>query len=297
MRGTLNAQRQVGGIFSLIDSRETTGNVFYVNSSTGSDVAGNGQNPDAPFATINYAVTQCTDNNGDLIIVMPGHTETIIAAGGITVDKIGVKIVGIGRGRNRPVINYTTSAAGTFLVSAANAWIENVVFKPLGVASVVTAVSVTAADATFNLCEFELANGTNQAVAGITTTAAADRLTVQNCKFHGSNNAGTNAALVIVGGDSHFIFNNVFQGAYGQTVGAISQITTTTTNCIIQFNYIQNFTAGATKAITMTASSTGQISDNNMQILSGTAPITGAAMSWVGCNYYAATIATAGTLI
>jgi hypothetical protein len=34
-----------------------------------------------------------------------------------------------------------------------------------------------------------------------------------------------------------------------------------------------------------------------MQVLTGTAPIVGAAMSWVGRNYYAATIATAGTLI
>lgn len=45
------------------------------------------------------------------------------------------------------------------------------------------------------------------------------------------------------------------------------------------------------------AGSTGMISDNRMQILSGTAPITAAGMSWVGGNYYAAALATAGTLI
>ena len=47
----------------------------------------------------------------------------------------------------------------------------------------------------------------------------------------------------------------------------------------------------------MLTGSTGQISGNQMQILSGTAPITGDAMAWVGNNYYAAAIATAGTLI
>jgi hypothetical protein len=47
-----------------------------------------------------------------------------------------------------------------------------------------------------------------------------------------------------------------------------------------------------------TASSTGQIAGNAMQILGGgTAPITGAAMSWVGPDYYASTIATGSTLV
>jgi hypothetical protein len=275
------------------------GNVFFVNSasSKAADTAGSGYSPEAPFATLAFAITQATASNDDVIVLLPGHSETLTAAGAVTVSKAGLRIVGLGTGRVRPVINYTTSTAASFDITAANVRVENVVFKPLGIDAVVAAVNVSAADAQFINCEFELANATNQAVLGILTTASADRLLVQDCFFHGSTDAGTTAAVCLVGGDSIRLLNNVFTGAYSSGVGAIQQITTSTTNCIVRDNLVQNFTASCTKAMVFTASSTGQISGNRMQILSGTAPITGAAISWVGGNYYAAAVATAGTLI
>ena len=60
------------------------GNVFWVDSGAGSN--GNKGTFARPFATIDYAIGQCTANNGDLIMVMPGHTETVTAAAGIAVD-------------------------------------------------------------------------------------------------------------------------------------------------------------------------------------------------------------------
>lgn len=285
-----------GSLSSYADGR-AMGNVLFVNSATGTDSAGYGFSPEAPFASIAYAVGQATATNDDLILVLPGHTETITAAAGVAVSKAGLTIRGLGRGRARPVVNYTTSTAASFDVTAANVTIENVVFKPLGVDAVAAAVNVQAADCSIVGCEFELANATNQAVLGILTTSAASRMLVQDCFFHGTTDAGTTAAITIVGGDAIRLVNNVFQGAYSSGVGAVQQITTTTTNCVVRDNVIQNLTASCTKALTFTSSSTGQISRNYMQILSGTAPITGAAMSWVGGNYYAAVIATAGTLI
>jgi hypothetical protein len=115
--------------------------------------------------------------------------------------------------------------------------------------------------------------------------------------FHGTNNAGNTSAITIVGGTDIQIVQNTFFGAYTSGIGAINQITTTTVNCRVYDNTIQNYTASNTKAMVFTSASTGQIGSNKMQILSGTAPITGAAMSWTGGNSYAATIATAGTAI
>jgi hypothetical protein len=274
-----------------------TGNVFWVNSGTGSDTAGQGFSPEQPFASIAFAITQCTANNNDLILVMANHTETIIAAAGVNVNVAGVTIRGLGTGRQRGSVTYTTSANASFDVNSAGCVIDNLTFIGTGVASVTAMLNVKAADCTITRCEFEHANGTNQAVDVIVTTSAANRLWVWDCFFHGSNNAGTNHAISIVGGDAIEISNCLFQGAYHISQGVVRTVTTDATNMWISYNTIQNQTASNTKAVVLTASTTGNISGNFVQILSGTAPFTGAAMSWVGQNYYANTIATAGTLI
>jgi len=297
-RTALNSRQNPGGLFAVEDSGLSTGTRFYVCSVTGTDAAGFGFGPDTPVATLKYALANLpTASKGDTIYLMEGHTEACIAAHTILCNVAGVNIIGIGKGRLRPVITYTTAAAASFDVTAANVYIKNVVFSAVGVAAVTAAVNVQAADCTFDTCEFELANATNQAALGILTTAAANRLTVTNCFFHRTANAGTAAAIQIVGGDSIRIVNNIFFGAYTSGIGAINNITTATTNCQVGYNNINNITAGCTKALVFVASSSGQINDNNFQILSGTAPITGAGMSWVGYNAYAATIATGTTLV
>jgi hypothetical protein len=297
MRNAFFSQQQPGGIFTVTDNRFTTGNIFYVNSATGTDAAGYGQNPDAPFKTINFASTQCTADNGDFIYVMPGHAETSGAAGGITLGVNGVTVVGLGNGRKRPVLAFSTANTATIAITGNNVTLQNLVVDCTGFAAIAAPVSVTGTDCTVSGCEFVVNNATNKAVCAILTTAAANRLTVQNSYFRGTSDAGVEAAVIIVGGDGHVIQNNRFIGAYSSGVGAIENKTTACTNTIVWGNTINNLTASCTKAMVFAAASTGQISENLMQILSGTAPITGAAMSFVGANYYSATIATAGTLI
>src|SRR6185436_14827350 len=77
----------------------TFGNVFYVHSVSGSD-SDSGTSPVAAKATLAAAIALCTANNGDVIFVLPGHSETLTAA--ITVNKAGISIVGLGQGLVRP---------------------------------------------------------------------------------------------------------------------------------------------------------------------------------------------------
>ena len=95
-RTELFARRQVGGMFTVVNNSMTTGNIFFVHSGTGTNGAGYGQNPDAPVASIDYAVGLCTANQGDRIYVMPGHVETVATASGLAADVAGVEIIGIG---------------------------------------------------------------------------------------------------------------------------------------------------------------------------------------------------------
>lgn len=273
------------------------GNVFWVDSVTGTNAAGYGSSPASPVASIDYAVGLCTADNGDAIMVAPGHVETVTAAAGLALDVAGVTVRGLGKGRQRGRINYTTAVGASVDITAARVAIENLTFTPIGVDAVTAAVNISAADVTLTGCEFELANATNQATLGVLTTAAADRLRIEGCHFHGTGDAGTAAAVRIVGGDSIVIRDNIFHGAYTTTLGAIDNATTACTGAQIINNAINNLTASSAKCMTFQSGSTGQIRENTMQVLTGTAPIAGAAMSWVGRNYYAATIATAGTLI
>jgi len=97
----------------------TTGTTRYV-SSTHANKSDNNSGIDAnqPIATVDAAIGKCTASVGDVIILMPGHAETVTATS-IALDVAGVTIVGLGYGLNRPVFTFGAAAA-TITVSAAN---------------------------------------------------------------------------------------------------------------------------------------------------------------------------------
>lgn len=111
------------------------GQIFYVNSTTviaDGGIGGANGNPGTyqkPFATIAYAITRCKANRGDIILVMPGHTETVTAAGTIAASVAGVSIIGLGNGNKRPTITLNTAATASITVSAANVTFKNIIFS------------------------------------------------------------------------------------------------------------------------------------------------------------------------
>lgn len=268
---------------------------FVCNATTGNSNSNSGFDPAAPLATIDYAMGLCTAGKGDVIVVLPGHIESVPTASAITCDVAGVAIIGIGFGRNRPRLNWTTATSATVVISAANVTWANFVFDLTGIDAVATGFTISGADCTIADCEFEVADSGGQAVLGITTTAGADRLTLTRNNFHGSADAGNTSVLSIVGGDNIRIIDNDFIAASGASAGVIANATTDSTNLIIHNNRIANRTASSTKAIVLTSSSTGFITNNRISILSGTAPLTAAAMNVAGNNYSAAAGVTAGT--
>jgi len=110
------------------------GKVFFVNNSsvyasTDDGVAG-ADTPSAgtyqrPFASIYYAVQQCTASRGDIIFVMPGHAETIADATTLILSTAGVAIVGLGTGSLRPTLTFTAAAAN-IPITAANVSVHNI---------------------------------------------------------------------------------------------------------------------------------------------------------------------------
>jgi hypothetical protein len=173
----LFVRKQSGGMFSVVNESLTTGNIFFVNSATGTDAAGYGQNPDAPCDTLDYAIGLCTANNGDRIYVMPAHAETVIAAGAIAADVAGVEIIGLGQGTDRPEFTFGTDNAASVAISAANVSIRNIV----GIGNkdgLTNPINVTGANCSLDI-EWQDTSSTVEAVRAVLATAAANF----NCKI------------------------------------------------------------------------------------------------------------------
>jgi hypothetical protein len=155
------------------------GQVFWVNSTNvlasdgvlGSDVPAAGTYQ-RPYATIDYAIGQCTANRGDIIMVMPGHTETVSAAGGITMDVAGVAVVGLGTGSLRPTITLDTASTATIAMSAANTTFKNCIFSA-AFADIAEAITPSATNITIEDCDF-VAAATNQNFLSIMDTGTTD---------------------------------------------------------------------------------------------------------------------------
>jgi hypothetical protein len=155
------------------------GLVFWVSNSTtgllpgqrgGSD--GNKGTFDSPFATLNYAITQCVANRGDMIFIKPGHTESVATATALNFNIAGVQIRGLGSGSNRPTFTFTTANTATIPVSANNMSISGCLFigNFLSIASCFTVAA--AADFEIDNCEFRDTDATHGFLSIVTTTVA-----------------------------------------------------------------------------------------------------------------------------
>lgn len=170
----------------------TTGSIYFVDSATGSD-GNKGADKTRPFATLDYAVGQCTANKGDYIIVMPNHAETITGAAGIAFDVAGVSAVGLGSYNQRPRFLMDGGTTVTAVISAADVSLSNLVFAS-GHADVVACIGVTAVGASLDNIEFAdnttAENWLTPIKATGTTDNEADGLSVTNCKWYSVDAGG-----------------------------------------------------------------------------------------------------------
>ena len=202
------------------------GNVFWVDSGTGSNT--NKGTHRRPFATIDYAVGRCTANNGDIILVAPGHTETVTAAGGLDLDVAGITLIGLGSGSDRPTINFTTAVTADMDVDAANITMHNFLFTG-GIDALTGPIDVNAAD--FALIGCETRDVTGQTVDFIVTDANADRLLIQDWTHRGAAAAGAASAISIVGGDDITISGFWIDGNF--SAACIENVTTAAVNLTV----------------------------------------------------------------
>ena len=246
--------RTEGGIGPLVlaDGRFAPGNVFFVQSThtNKGDTAGRGQTPEMPFATIDYAVGQCTADQGDLILVLPGHVETVSAAAGLALDVAGIKILGLGSGSKQPKIDFTTAAGADMDVDAADITMENFQFEA-SFADLTAVVDVNAKDFTLRRCRFlepTVDENFLICILGATSTTS-DGLLVEDCEFRTVDAANTHGISLTSGTPDHVIIRrNLFLGVFetGAILGSGAA-----TQLAVYDNFINNTSADADECISL----------------------------------------------
>lgn len=183
----------------------TSGSYFWVDSSVGNNGTGAF---DSPMKTLMAAYALCTASKADVIIMKPGHTETITGNATLLFDKIGVTVVGLGSGALRPAFTMTgTTTAVKANVTGASQTFRNFTMTA-GVDELVTVWLISAADCTIDAVDY-LDNAAASIASYVTTVAAGDRFTLKNCKI--VNSVATTlagAAVTLVGSDDSLIENN-----------------------------------------------------------------------------------------
>ena len=230
-----------------------------------------------PFATIDTAINHASA--GDMILVKAGHTETITAAAGIDADVAGISIIGLGQGRRRPTISFTTADTADIDIDAANITISNMVFDLDGVASLAAPIDVNAADFMLQGCEFIQSDATNQCLNVVASATAADRMRIVGNTFR-STTAGAVSAISLLGTeDGVEIVGNVISGDW--STAAISNATgNVLTNVLIDGNYIRNDNVGDW-AIELVSATTGTIQNNTF-----TTDAIATAVDWGSCSAF-----------
>ncbi len=234
------------------------GNVWYVKSGAAS---GNGVTPEGAFATVAEAISAATASNGDIIVLLPGHAETIGAAG-LAWNKAGITIRGKGRGNDRPTFTWHTTDA-VLTISAANVTVENII-TTADLDEVVSMILVTGAGVTLDTVDFKDPGASIQALQWLLTTAAADQLTIKNC-FHVQNAAAATAQkwIQLVGTDHTRILDNTFLfTAFASTSSHLISGTTAVVNAEIGRNKGTWLGATITGIISCVTGSTGIQYDN-----------------------------------
>lgn len=186
---------------SAMFQNATTGRVFIVIKAGGTNeseikaIYGSNYPDGTPvvFSSVKLALAQCVASRGDLILVAPGHTESLADATTLAISVAGVSIVGIGRGSLRPTFTYITAATANIPVTAGNVNIKNCIFVA-NFADITSAFTITAApEFTIENCEFRDTDATHNFLALVTTTITVN---ADGLKFNGNRViiTGTTAA-------------------------------------------------------------------------------------------------------
>jgi hypothetical protein len=289
----------------------TTGQVFYVSNTvlTPGGIAGSngnsGKSPQEPFSTIDYAIGQCTANRGDIIYVLPSHTEAVTSTS-LNLDVAGVSIIGVGSGAAKPTLTFGATSS-RINVTVANCTLQNFRLQA-GIGDVVTAsLHATAAQNTsyidiefYATSTFNFINGYTLGAANISDGCRWER------NYLRTADAGQLALVITAAAANDLKFYNNYVVHAATAAGLLTGAAAEFLGIDVRNNFVQTGqTDGAVGVLVITTgtASSGSITDNDMKTADAAAnvaiPIASkvyAARNYIAGTDEVGTVVAVGTL-
>jgi hypothetical protein len=263
-------------------------------------------------ASVAAACSRCRAGMNDVIVVLPGHVESLAVADSLPNLVAGTQIVGVGRpgASNNPTLTWTATAS-TLLLNVADVSLIGLNLVWNGIDGVVSAIPVTAAGCTIAKCHITVESASAGALLGVTVGNGASNFAFCENTVVGVGEAQPlTSAVVLVNAavDDVCIEDNYIAAANpGTSVLGLIAVTAAATNLRIRRNELVQLETAGTALFGITVgdvAASGVISRNFCKIGSTvTATTSGftigtAALVAVGLfeNYCTDTAAVSGVL-
>jgi hypothetical protein len=166
-----------GAELTTLSPLYTSGYVWYVQSTTGTDAASPaGRERNKPLATIAQAYTNAAA--GDTIVLLSGHTEILAATQ--TLAKAGLHILGEGTTSTRPTFTRNVDDE-LFEVTDSGVRVENVTIAASSLLSSKSKIKVSSTD--FRMVDVRVNQGANDTGPGLELVTGADSAVLERVSF------------------------------------------------------------------------------------------------------------------
>ena len=276
-------------IESSINANATTGRVFFVLKSGGTNESEikamyGGGYPDGTssmFTSVKLALAACLASRGDLILVLPGHTESIPDATILVANVAGVSVVGVGSGSLRPTFTLNTANTANIPVTSANFTFKNCIFIAnfLAIASCFT--NNAAPEFKVINCEFRDTSSVLNFLAIVTTTVSvnADGLTFNGNRLIITGITAATTPIKVVGTMDRLTINDNFitKAVLNNTSCLLAHAALVVTNLEMARNFIfsanTDSSSGGFLITTSSTTNSGMVHDNYVNGLDTAAEI------------------------
>jgi hypothetical protein len=285
------------------------GEVLFVGNRSGLP-AGDGSTPDYPLSSLvgtGGALDKLNDttNRGHIIFLLPGSAFSVDAAdwASATGTANSFAICALGHGNMRASFTWTT-ATSTWLIDTDNVAIDNCRLFLAGAdaagsaLTVAAPITITGAGCTLRNNRIRFGFDADQLVTvGITTTAAADDLTLDGNHCVGATAAECTTFLDLIGTDNLYMVDNVFEGATSAVgVGIVRFATTAALNIRCYRNSYINRKAASEAAVTGLAGVSGVSHSELFHFLDNTGTTAWETSPGIMAFYNARTVNLAGEM-
>lgn len=230
---------------------------------------------DKLVTTLSSGILRARSGMGDVVLVLPGHTESVTNATMLDNLKAGTKVIGVPLGASTPTFNWTATSS-QWAISVANCFFSGLQLNVDGANGVVKAINVTGAQTTFHDCDFRVASGAAlKATIALEVGTGADQFKLLGTRWKGTATHNVTDGVKIVAAITDFeIVGNKMEFSATAGNGNI-HITAAALNGFVAQNDLYNTHTSSTACIALDdVASDGTMSYNNVAttVGTGTAP-------------------------